>query len=793
MHADSLRTRYKAARATGDFFACEHAAEDLTRAMMIGERHLSVLAVVFAASLLRCAATVPDEDLYLTVMGPYPDETLGSIGYEGGPQLYAAAQLAARHINNNSEVLPGYRLHLFEGDSGCNYYLKAIVDFVKYVAYAGREHPLVGIVGPACSVSALKVAPLATRLNRLQVVTGTSPLLNDQIYPYTYKAVSSSLVYVEALVELMRMNKWKRVAVLIDGVRLYFQSTFDEFTKKLKLSEGVGEIVYTSVVYETYIPLRELKEQNVRVIINFIDKNRAPLVACLAHHLKLTYPVFQWVWIDRFLGNFEENISVVDVDGRRYYCKPENMKSALIGSVLNVYRLTRNNTSETTVANISFDQYKAEYNLVSEGSRVSGYANAYYDAVWSIALAVNKSIPDLTKRNLTLVSAFRQQLAGDNATAEIISRNLQSVDFEGMTGRISYRNDTKDALTVVDIQQVVRNNGMVQSIPIGTYDFENKLVLPSGEFIEDSFEEEVERIHPALSALVLFLNLLLFILTAFLQFLHVRYYNVRTVKATSPNLTHMVFSGCYLFLVASVLYIVQETIDSSGEAFWVAYGVLCNMFTLCFMMGFSLIFGTICAKTWRVYRLFKYFRSQSLRSTLIADEALVAFVCLILLLELSVWLLWTFLDPWILKKDAEFVGDDETPRFQTHIGCGCDHFLQWLLGLSSYKGLLTIVVVALAVLTRRVRRKEFKHTKNVNLLVYVVTLLGGIVIPLYFILQNKSIYFTFIIMITFLDTIIVLCSGCLFLPPIVPVLYHRFTTSSMYIKYRRWRGDNITM
>jgi len=55
---------------------------------------------------------------------------------------------------------------------------------------------------------------------------------------------------------------------------------------------------------------------------------------------------------------------------------------------------------------------------------------------------------------------------------------------------------------------------------------------------------------------------------------------------------------------------VQETF-LSPSTYSVLYAVSCNTFTWCLAVGYSLIFGTVCAKTWRVYRIFHHFRNQS--------------------------------------------------------------------------------------------------------------------------------------------------------------------------------------
>ena len=760
---------------------------------MVGSRLLLLSAMI----ALVCAT----DKLHVVVLGPFPDP-VSPPGFEGGPAVVAAARVAANHINNRTDILQDYELKVLQGDSGCGQQLKATLAFVETIFYSGKN--VVGIIGPSCSASTLTIAPLGARdsISLIQIATGTSPLLNDETLTNTFRAVSSSLVYVDSFLKLMEFNNWRRVAILFDGIRLYFKSTFQEFQEKLK-ADTTTVTGFVSAVYDTFLPLEEIQQKNIRIILNFLDVKRAAKLACLAYHLNMTYPTYQWVFIDRSVRNFNVSVSFVH-NGKKYTCNADETLSAMHGAILNQYQLASTDVNSTdTISGISYTDFreqlidKLEQDMILAGQNVTAignptnYANIYYDAFWSLALALNNSIPEITGRNLSLSNYSY----GNCEITSIIRDNLQDVEFKGIAGRMMFQNDTRDAQTTIDLFAIQRDSkGKEIQFKIGYFDHNLTFTnIPPGTFVNDTFTSKPVTIHIAAGVLALIATVAILCVTVVLQIMHIKYYYLRAVKATSPNLTHLIFSGCYVISIAAVIFVVQSTMDfTSTESGSIAYGTLCNAFTWCFIMGYSLIFGTMCAKSWRVYRIFHHFRSQTLSGACIADEALVAFVILLLFIDIILGLFWNVEDPWILKTTEEFDDTDKRmPVILTQSSCDCENLLVWVGILAAYKGTITMIVVALAISLRRIKRKEFKHTKKINLLVYVLTLVEGVCIPLYYVLQSISTYISFIIMCVFLNTIVLLCIFLLFMPPFAPMCKHRFHTSPAVIKYRRWKSETV--
>ena len=102
--------------------------------------------------------------------------------------------------------------------------------------------------------------------------------------------------------------------------------------------------------------------------------------------------------------------------------------------------------------------------------------------------------------------------------------------------------------------------------------------------------------------------------------------------------------------------------------------------------------------------------------------------------------------------------------------CTCQHVTSWVIVICLYKGAIAITLVALSILNRRIKRKDFRHTRKINILIYGIMMMVGVGMPLYFLLNHISIYIGYIILSTILLSTVFLSILTLFLPPVLPAL-----------------------
>ncbi len=172
-------------------------------------------------------------------------------------------------------------------------------------------------------------------------------------------------------------------------------------------------------------------------------------------------------------------------------------------------------------------------------------------------------------------------------------------------------------------------------------------------------------------------------------------------------------------------------------------------------------------RVWRVFRLFKHFRNKS-PGLLLNDNALICGVVLFVVIDVIVCMLWIIYSPWTLVQSVQTVHD--SPVIHIRSSCSCEGIEYWIAGVATYKGGIALLLVIFSVLNRKIQRKHFSHTKKVNILVYSLTVLGGIGFPMYFLLRDISIYLSYLNICAFFLATILLCCFLLFIPPVVPVL-----------------------
>ena len=721
----------------------------------------------------------PPHDLYLLTLGPYPDPILQP-ARDDGPALIPAVRLAVEHINKRADILEGFSLKLLEGDSGCNLESKTIVTYVKNVFYSGKQ--VVGIIGSSCSGTTLTLAKIVSLNNVTSLIVqspgASSPLLNNASYFNTFRTISSSLAYVDTFIAIIRLNSWRRIACLYDEERIYFRSTFSEFSERAQSEASLHMFPYAMYDSEDLqlFPVQEIIDKKVRVVFVFAGEQTCRRLLCIAHKMNVLFPTYQWIFHDRSKSQLIED-ETFWYNGEKFSCNKMIMKSASHGAILNTQRITREDNETITVSGLNLTQYKDEYeekrmeyqNEIGLSMNItSEFANLYYDAAWSFALSLNSSVPILRENGFSLVN----YTYGQPEATEIIRREFFNVQFEGISGSITFNNETRDSVTIIDISQLWMNDATVEVIKLGSY-YENITMITQAEFINDTFNKEQVKIHLGVGVTVIFGTMLSTTFTALLQLANLVWYYKRSIKASSPNLSHLISSGCYLFAIAGLTYSIQETFNFPTSTNSVAYAILCNTFMWCLVLGYSLVFGTVCAKMWRVYKIFHHFRNES-PGELISDNALIVFVIILLFLDTIVCTIWNVTDPWLLEtrdvSDEQQREIDDPPTISIYSSCSCRNLYVWLGMLVAYKGIIALVVVALSIANRHIKRKEFKHAKKVNMLVYILVFVWGAGMPLHFILEVFYLHIKFLIMCAMLNAAILLCCALLFLPPVIPVL-----------------------
>ena len=165
-------------------------------------------------------------------------------------------------------------------------------------------------------------------------------------------------------------------------------------------------------------------------------------------------------------------------------------------------------------------------------------------------------------------------------------------------------------------------------------------------FVATSFEEEHVLVSLPLAAAVIVVDAVAALLVLGIHVVNTVYRNHKAIKASSSRLNHFAYIGCYIILLATLLYTITETFPISIDT----KSVLCNAFPWTLSIGLTLVFGTVTLKTWtwRLYYIFK--SSLNLRKSYhvtMSDGVLAVLFMILLAPIVGLCTAWSIFDPYI--------------------------------------------------------------------------------------------------------------------------------------------------
>ena len=716
--------------------------------------------------------------LYLLVLLPYPDLNGGpQPSWSGGPNVLPAIEMAVEDINRKTGILGGYTLDFITGNSGCNVVEKTATSLVKNVFYSGERQP-VGIIGPGCSASALHTTPI-TGKDEVALISahgaGTPELERDkEKYPYVFGGFASLTSYAKALAGFIEERGWTQIAVLYDASRVAHESAFKEFSKELS-SQTVTKIEFSSGIYPTFIPLDQIKEKFLKIVVILAGPELVRQTLCMSYHEGFSFPIHQFLVFERHLSELVREDVSFNYSEKTYFCSKETMlKQVLEGVLLTEYRVSQidGNFSDTingTSHNDFTTEYKRRIKLLQENANYmyresvleSIWGAVWYDLVWAMATALN---------NAELYEGVDLQTYGlgmKNVTKKIYNQ-FQALDFEGMSGRISFEGNSTFVQRTVDVHQI--NN--TRSVYVAAINGSNVETVEDGVYAKSEYPIRKPLMHTAATVVVLLLVSVITLALLVTHLLTIKYRSRTAVKGSSPRLQQLAYVGCYLLIVATVSITVPQAFNIGDTV----YIVLCHVMNTCFSCGYTLIIGTVCAKTWRLYRIFCHYQKPG---KMLADHFLFTIVILLVLVDVVVNVSWAAADHFeILTKNYTENTSDGDAVIVVLTQCTSDYQDALTYAIIGYNVCILLVAVYLAILTRKVHLPQFQ-TKTVVIHAYVLFLLFGLGIPLKLVLDNHYIWIAMFLATTIFSIML------LFLPPLLSAFTKGRHTRTVHAQMQR--------
>ena len=749
--------------------------------------------LLLAVILLSLCSLVGGED------NRVPLRILGLFPYNGsawnGEYVIPAARLARDEINNNNDILPGYKLELIEADSKCSRD-PGLRAFVSNALPPTTNRPPVAILGAGCSSSSIPIASVAGRdeIRIPQLSYGaTSVFLSfKHSYPYFYRTVPTDSFTIAAKIKLMEKFNWRRYGIHNFGIDDTNQIVTEHAITALRIeverhlpdsveiySGDSRDFVDGDYYKNQLIFTEDMIAARMRIGMLYGSLQNVGRIFCLLYHQKLTYPQVVWITLNQH-GNW-------------YYaatddCSEEEIRQATHGTIHFDYQLNTNSPDDIiNVTNKTFVEYYenyinevekyaievGDYNMSSNNtsSLSNSWATVAYDSMWTLGLALDRAEKSLNSKTLNLT-------LGDETVSSTILKELENVVFNGASGVIKFDEEHKREMGI-QIQQVQDGSLVTIGSYLPSHNRTNlgKLILNESLLLWsiddpplDDFTIETVIPHRWAGILMLVFLMIGFIWNSFSLIINFRYQHFHSIKASSPPLNYMIFAGNYILLLAGIIVVIR----SIREHNIVVFSTLCQTHNWLFDVGLLMLLNTTLLKSWRIYQIFHNFSQKP--SKLITDNVFLTVTIVLIVLNTLYRLVFVLVD----SRNIVMV-KILPPEDQDQVRQRIDYCPAWDLWGVFYVPHFAIAVALclLAFSIRRIKHKQFNDAANIAIFFYATTPVAGVCLTLSFVFSPANNMYSFATPSLILDCvaiccIVFMCQVTLFVPKMLPL-------------FRQWR------
>ena len=180
---------------------------------------------------------------------------------------------------------------------------------------------------------------------RLVVVhNGGSQMLDNSI-----GILGSRISLIDLSLALIKKNDWHNVHVMYESGHQYYHEMKSSFLNRLTQNGVTAAVV--SPLYSFFYPFNKIRSNRVRIVFVLSSLEHTKRMLCLAYHMGLVYPAYQWVILTHTLSDIMTSESseysfTFSYNNQAYTCTYGNFVDAVEKMFLVSFRyLTDNQTS----------------------------------------------------------------------------------------------------------------------------------------------------------------------------------------------------------------------------------------------------------------------------------------------------------------------------------------------------------------------------------------------------------------------------------------------------------------
>ena len=382
-----------------------------------------------------------------------------------------------------------------------------------------------------------------------------------------------------------------------------------------------------------------------------------------------------------------------------------------------------------------------------------------YDLMWITAMNINAT---LEGSNQAVLETFLEQ--------------LDSTTFYGVTGHVGFENYNSrwPQFKFLQFEHFDESKFIAQVSP-DSFEYHNAIDWVQGKVPLDHTPEitviRKVRYESINGNLALGFDILAGCVGLFLiavATINNLYRKNKMIKLTSPSINNVTLMGASLFMVCAILLSAKVFSENEDLFLWSCYG---SSVTVC--LGFTLLFGALFGKTWRVYKVFGL---KSIQKVTISDLQILLYILMFVCFDAVVISVWFFFSPlYVLETktelDTDIIGPNEITETQWILrSCATENsFFGYIL--IGFKSLLLLFGGFLAFETRSVHIDVLNDSRSIAVSIYNIAiscLFGGLV----FFYVNLNLNVNFVVQ----SAVLFFCSLfpviVIFLPRQIKVIVH---------------------
>lgn len=544
----------------------------------------------------------------------------GSVVYEG---VLPAVDLALDSINANSSILPDFVLDYDKDviDSMCNA-APAVRGFVNSLFQTPTK---IMIIGPDCSSSTQSVAELAQywQLVQISFAATSIPLSDMERFPTFLRTIPSDAMVPQGVISVMKEFGWENIGVITQQEDAFTSvaSSFQTLT-----ATDIGINILRSSSFNTgsspQTALRQLMLSGARIIFLNVNVDYAIDILCEAFYLRLPTG-YVWITYGWYFNKFwEDPVSF----GFSRNCTIEEL-----GNIVEEMLFISTNSSNQDnmckdivglASNATFDDEYHKYFRMTygESSNVKlrlKEARLAYDAIWTAAKALDAAETILKADMQTSLVNFTYE--SENISKIILNNSLKQ-KFCGSSGFVEFDN-TGSRVPYLHLQQLrsrervslatIMNNGS----SLNFYNPYNRDNIFQGTIPQD---KNILYIPIPLFAMYTFLMCLGIAFALVCLAFSLVFRNKLVVKNTLPVVNVCLCIGSILAYAIVLFMGIDENLTADAS-----FACHCTIWLACF--AFSLMFGSLLAKAWRIY--FIYYNLKLYKTKKVPSMSVCGYCC----------------------------------------------------------------------------------------------------------------------------------------------------------------------